>query len=137
MQLETQGWFSTCSDHNCYGVLSITSFSVAVKPYRGDLTVFQRRLSTNFLHEVCLCVEKQRGVEEAAPGLAAEAPPLIPPCHREVELKHILVSRETAPTPLFVVNWIDQLSFTMTLFTQHAKICRAFTAWCSTVQWQK
>lgn len=138
MQLETQGYFSICSDSNCYCVLSITSFSVAVKPHRGDLTVFQRTMSTNFSHKVCLGMEKQRGERNQPHTGCRNSLQSLCPCHRDVELKHILVSRETAPSPsLFVVNWVEQLSFTMTLFRQYARVCRTFTAWCSTIQWQK
>lgn len=70
MELETQGWFSICSDRSGY---HLHFFSVAVKPYRGDLTVFQRTPSTSLSHKVRQCVEKQR-VEEPAPARAAETP---------------------------------------------------------------
>lgn len=70
MELETQSWFSICSDSSGY---HLHFFSVAVKPYRGDLIVFQRTPSTNLPHKVRQCVEKQRE-EEPAPARAAETP---------------------------------------------------------------
>lgn len=70
MELETQSWFSICSDSSGY---HLHFFSVAVKPYRGDLIVFQRTPSTNLSHKVRQCVEKQRE-EEPAPARAAETP---------------------------------------------------------------
>lgn len=70
MELEIQSWFSICSDSSGY---HLHFFSVAVKPYRGDLIVFQRTPSTNLSHKVRQCVEKQRE-EEPAPARAAETP---------------------------------------------------------------
>lgn len=140
MQLETRGWFSICSDSRCYCVLSLTSFSQCgckTLP-RCPYSVPEDVEHQFFAHKVSLRAEKQaRGGTSPRAG-CRNSLRSVRPCHREAELKLLRVSREAAPSASpRAGSWAEQPSFTAALFTGHAEGCRAFTACCSTVQWQK